>query len=1015
MARPSYKIDANCPGSDLAGETAATLAAASLVFQSTDPAYATTLRTHAIQLYNFADNYRGKYSDCITDAAAFYNSWSGYNDELVWGALWLYRATGDSAYLTKAQSSYANMSQDFKWTQNWDDKSYGSRVLLATLTGNATYRQGVEQWLDYWTVGYNGQRVTYTPGGLAWLDQWGSLRYTANTAFVALIYSDWLRSITGDATRITRYHDFAVNQMNYMLGQNPANRSYVVGFGNNPPQQPHHRTAHGSWLDNINNPTYQRHLLYGALVGGPDQTDGYTDSCADYVKNEVATDYNAGFIGALARLAQEYGGSPLATFPAAETRDDDELYVMAAVNASGSNFTEIKAQVVNKSGWPARMGDRLSFRYFFALDGSTTPQQISVSANYSECGANAVSAPVLYSGNVYYVTISCVGTKIYPGGQSAYRKEVQFRLTSAGTWTASNDWSYSELPPTPGNAPIKVTHLPLYDNGTLIWGVEADGTMPTPTATSTGSVTVTPTSTGSVTATPTSTGSVTATPTAIATSTATATPFATPTAGPSPTPGGALCLVHYRNTSDWGNGFTADVIITNQSGATLNGWALTWSFAGNQQITNLWNGVVTQSGNNVKVDNAAWNGMVSNGITTTFGFQATYSGINLDPTAFVLNGTACTNVLVPATPTATPLPTATPTATPTHTATNTPINTPTNTPTNTATTVPTPVPPSNLTSTTVSSVQINLAWTDNSNNESGFQLERCSGVGCTAFAQIFATTANIRSYNNTGLVADTTYCYRVRAYNAVGNSLYTTVSCRTTAPKAPTKLTATVASASQINLKWTDNSTTESGFKVERCLVTSGTSCTNFAQITLVGTNVVIYSNTALTANTSYCYRVRAYNADGNSTYSNAVCAKTLTALVTGATAEVGIGAQTLMGSDETPSAATELLLQRQPHSATPLTYGVACADGVQPADVTLRVGERAIAMATSPDQPGLYSGMIDLDDHFSSNTDYLLHVRWSCAGEAVPLEDYLGLLQVINPASEEGLNYRVFMPMINR
>jgi hypothetical protein len=108
--RPSYRITSTCPGSDLAGETSAALSAASMAFRPTDPAYADTLLVHARQLYTFADTFRGKYSDCITDAAAYYNSWSGYNDELVWGALWLYRATGEAAFLTKAQSYYANLS-----------------------------------------------------------------------------------------------------------------------------------------------------------------------------------------------------------------------------------------------------------------------------------------------------------------------------------------------------------------------------------------------------------------------------------------------------------------------------------------------------------------------------------------------------------------------------------------------------------------------------------------------------------------------------------------------------------------------------------------------------------------------------------------------------------------------------------------------------------------------------------------------------------------------------------------
>src|SRR5215813_15624934 len=72
MTRPAARITASCPGSDLAGETAAAMAASSMVFRQTDPGYADTLLMHARQLYDFADNFRGKYSDCIRDA----NQWT---------------------------------------------------------------------------------------------------------------------------------------------------------------------------------------------------------------------------------------------------------------------------------------------------------------------------------------------------------------------------------------------------------------------------------------------------------------------------------------------------------------------------------------------------------------------------------------------------------------------------------------------------------------------------------------------------------------------------------------------------------------------------------------------------------------------------------------------------------------------------------------------------------------------------------------------------------------------------
>jgi endoglucanase len=485
MARPSYRITTSCPGSDLAGETAAAMAAASLAFRPTDPTYANTLLSHARQLYTFADTYRGKYSDCITDAQSFYNSWSGYNDELVWGAIWLYRATNEAAFLDKAQQYYANLSnqqqtnlKSYKWTHAWDDKSYGSYVLLAKLTGATQYHDDSQRWLNWWTVGgtahgADGTRVNYSPGGQAVLDQWGSLRYAANTAFVALVYSD---AIT-DTVLKARYKDFAKRQIDYALGQNPRNSSYVVGFGVNPPKNPHHRTAHGSWTDQLTFPVESRHVLYGALVGGPSAAnDQYTDDRGNYVNNEVATDYNAGFTGALARLAQEYGGTPLANFPQPEAVVGNEMFVEASLNATGSNFTEIKALVNNQSGWPARMGDRLMFRYYFTLEPGVSPSQISLTANYNQC--LPPTGPTLHSGSVYYVTVSCVGTKIYPGGQSHYRKEVQFRIASSGAWDPSNDWSITGVNPTPGGTPSLASRIPLYDNGTRVFGSEPGGGTP---------------------------------------------------------------------------------------------------------------------------------------------------------------------------------------------------------------------------------------------------------------------------------------------------------------------------------------------------------------------------------------------------------------------------------------------------------------------------------------------------------------------------------------------------------
>ena len=111
-------------------------------------------------------------------------------------------------------------------------------------------------------------------------------------------------------------------------------------------------------------------------------------------------------------------------------------------------------------------------------------------------------------------------------------------------------------------------------------------------------------------------------------------------------------------------------------------------------------------------------------------------------------------------PTPTPTPTATPTATPT----------PTPTPTGA------PNAPSNLTANAVSASQINLNWSDNSSDETGFSIERCAGNGCTNFAQIATVGANTTSYADSGLTSKTWYRYRVLAFNGNGNSAYSNIA-----------------------------------------------------------------------------------------------------------------------------------------------------------------------------------------------------------------------------------------------
>jgi len=191
----------------------------------------------------------------------------------------------------------------------------------------------------------------------------------------------------------------------------------------------------------------------------------------------------------------------------------------------------------------------------------------------------------------------------------------------------------------------------------------------------------------------------------------------------------------------------------------------------------------------------------------------------------------------------------------------------------------TPNPPSGLAATAISTTRIDLSWTDNSADESGFQIERAPDVGGVAgtFAQIASVGANVVTYSNTGLTVGTSYWYRVRAYNSIGTSAYSAAVSVTpiAAVVAPSGLTATAVSGTRINLAWTDNSNNESGFRIERAADAGGVPGT-FAQFASVGTNVASYGNTGLSNGTRYWYRVRAYNSGGASAYSNIADATTM-------------------------------------------------------------------------------------------------------------------------------------------
>ncbi|KAI4305109.1 hypothetical protein L6164_028495 [Bauhinia variegata] len=325
--RTAYRIDDQHPGSDLAAETAAALAAASIAFQPTDRRYASQLLSHAISLFEFACKHQGKYSDSITVANEVYSS-SGYEDEMLWAAAWLQLVTKDKKYLNYLGG--ASNTGGVRTSFSWDDKFVGAQILAAKLIGEgtvkssevwATYKDQAEQFLCN-CAQKGSNNVKKTPGGLLWFLPWNNVQYVATASFAAVVYSQILHTnhafleCSESKVSASDLKALAQSQVDYILGSNPEGMSYMVGFGSNYPQKIHHRgasivsikkdpslvTCKGGFDSWFNKDAPNPNVLVGAIVN-PDENDNFQDSRGDYQHSEPTIVTNAPLVGVLAYLA----------------------------------------------------------------------------------------------------------------------------------------------------------------------------------------------------------------------------------------------------------------------------------------------------------------------------------------------------------------------------------------------------------------------------------------------------------------------------------------------------------------------------------------------------------------------------------------------------------------------------------------------------------------------------------------------------------------------------------------
>lgn len=516
MARPAFFLTGDKPQTDYVASAAASLAINYLNFKDTDEEYAEKSLKYATALFDFAMTHEKELSDNGDGPKAYYNS-SKWEDDYCWAAAWLYKITGDHKYLEEIFPNYDYYAAPC-YVYCWNDMWGGVQCILGEISMDKPAKEGEHVYPDFieefkvaagkspyeemncWAsvakavdTYMTGGVGTITPAGYFWLNTWGSARYNTAAQLIALVYDKYNNNGPG------KYSEWAKGQMEYLMGKNPMERSYIVGYNENSVKYPHHRAASG--LTKCEDPDPHRYVLYGALAGGPDADDKHNDITSDWIYNEVTIDYNAAFVGASAGLYEFFGTDdmkPTTDFPPTpesigEEGGGNDYWVNACgiddLNADGAGVTKVSFMVMTNS---TKTADKTSVRYYFNSKEISNVDNVKASELYDQSATEAgdmgadgiISGPYKYDklADTYYVEIAWDGYNIANSG-----KKYQFTvgLYYGDKWDPSNDWSYDGLKMFEeddaffgtGNE-VRTDNICVYNDGVLVGGIEPDGTKP---------------------------------------------------------------------------------------------------------------------------------------------------------------------------------------------------------------------------------------------------------------------------------------------------------------------------------------------------------------------------------------------------------------------------------------------------------------------------------------------------------------------------------------------------------
>ncbi|KAI3927056.1 hypothetical protein MKW92_049551 [Papaver armeniacum] len=332
--RTAFAVNKTHPGSEVSAEIAAALAASSIVFRSSNMSYSHILLRRAKQVFEFADTYRGSYNDSLGKyVCPHYCDYGGYKDELLWAASWLYKASNERRYFDYVMRNKPNTT-DIAF--NWDDKGAGTNMLMSIESmrkGNGiwdehakkSFRIKADEFVCSIVPESPSKTVEYSPGGLLFKLGGCNLQNPTAISLLLLAYARYLNeadeSVRCGNTIVSplRLISLVKSQVDYILGHNPMNMSYMVGYGKKYPKFIHHRGStlpsmdeHPGRLKCQDGSSYfksskpNRNVLLGAIVGGPALNDSYPDTRWLPYYSEPTTYVNAPFVGVLAYFVHHH-------------------------------------------------------------------------------------------------------------------------------------------------------------------------------------------------------------------------------------------------------------------------------------------------------------------------------------------------------------------------------------------------------------------------------------------------------------------------------------------------------------------------------------------------------------------------------------------------------------------------------------------------------------------------------------------------------------------------------------